>query len=61
MKNEIIELLAHVYSLFAAIWFIVMVHYQPIWFLSKIFFTFLFVVYIYYNYQLIKNKSKKNE
>ncbi len=58
-NEKIIQALAHGYSILAAVWFITAVHFQPVWFLTKILFTFLFISYVYYNYQLFKNREKK--
>lgn len=57
-KDKFIEVVSYAYSGLAGAWFIVAVHTQPIWLLSKVFFTFAFVCYIAYHYKLFRGRKK---
>ncbi len=57
-RDKIIEAISYGYSGLAGVWFIIMVHVQPVWLLSKIIFSFGFVCYVYYHYKLFRGKKK---
>lgn len=60
IKNlKIIQAFSYFYSAFAAGWFITMVLFQDVWFVSKVFFSFVFLCYLFHHYLLFTDWRKK--
>ncbi len=56
--QKVITGIAYFYSAFAAITFIIALHSQPVWFVSKVFWSFLFICYVYTHYKTFKDRKQ---